>query len=117
MRLLYWDRRRLACTRARSASKGLAPAVLVCRRAACGPSVLPLSFALDVLFQPATIHHDKQSGIKRALRSLEVDHAFLEPHGFCANRDRLIDGFACLVRPTKDVNQIDLLGHRKEIGI
>jgi hypothetical protein len=34
----HWDRRRLACTRARSASKALAPSVLAGRRAACGPS-------------------------------------------------------------------------------
>ncbi len=48
----------------------------------------------------------------RPLRGRSIDHAFLQPHCFRANRNRLIDCFARLVRTPKDINQIDLLRHR-----
>ena len=69
---------------------------------------LPLPLGSCVLFQPAAIHHDQQPGIQSALSGGVIDDAFLQPDGFRANRDRLIDCGAGFFRSTEYVDEIDL---------
>ena len=80
--------------------------------ASCLP---PTAFCvLACSLQPAAIHDDEQSGFVGALRRRIVDHAFLQPDRFHAQRDCFVNGLARFTRATKDVNQIDLVRNIRE---
>ena len=71
----------------------------------------------SVFLEPTTIHHDQQPCVDRPLRSISIDHAFLHPHRFRSDSNRLVDRFSCFVRTPKNVDEIDLLRNCVKIRI
>ena len=70
-----------------------------------------------VFLQPAAIHHNHQTRIISTLRRRGINHTFLQPHGLRPDSDRLINSLSRFIRPSENIDQIDLLRHRSQIRI
>src|SRR4029453_2151551 len=89
-------------------------------RAACGGADR-VSAAARAVARPldfrACVHDDVEAGIQRASGCIIIDHAKLEPYAPRADRDRLVDMPAGMVRATEDVDDIDRKVDVSKVGV